>query len=102
MALFVLCKLILQTSMRSHPVGLDPRTSTIVQFIYHFWSIEISQRILRNQKLTIGLDSYSRQFYLFGPHLDIYISLLNDCLFEIHKIAVCFPIAFIARSLQGH
>ena len=53
----------------------SPRTSAIVQFMYHFWSFEISERILRNQKLTIGLDSYSRQFYLFGPHLDIYISL---------------------------
>ena len=27
--------------------------------------LEISERILRNQKLTIGLDSYSRQFFLF-------------------------------------
>ena len=41
---------------------MSPRTSTIVQFIFHFWSFEISERILRNQKLTIGLDSYSRQF----------------------------------------
>ena len=28
----------------------SPRTSTIVQFIFHFWSFEISERILRNQK----------------------------------------------------
>ena len=34
--------------------------------------------------------------------LDIYIGLWSYCLFEIHKIAVCFPLAFIARSLQGH
>ena len=26
----------------------SPRTSTIVQFIFHFWSFEISERILRN------------------------------------------------------
>ena len=27
-----------------------PRTSTIVQFIFYFWSFEISVNILRNQK----------------------------------------------------
>ena len=39
----------------------SPRTSTIVQFIFYFWSFEISVNILRNQKWMIGLDSYSRQ-----------------------------------------
>ena len=29
-----------------------------------FWSFEISDNILRNQKYMIGLDSYSRQFFL--------------------------------------
>ena len=29
----------------------QPRTSTIVQFIFYFWSFEISRNILRNQKL---------------------------------------------------
>ena len=28
-----------------------PRTSSIVQFIFFFWSFEISENILRNQKL---------------------------------------------------
>ena len=27
-----------------------PRTSTIVQFIFYFWSFEIRENILRNQK----------------------------------------------------
>ena len=47
----------------------------------------------------VGLESYSKQFliYLFRPHLDTYISLLIDCVFEIHKIAVCYLL-----SLQGH
>ena len=79
----------------------SPRTSTIVQFIFHFWSFEISERILRNQKLTIGLDSYSRQFIyldLIWIYIYIYISLFIDCLFEIHKIAVFF----LLLSLQGH
>ena len=45
-----------------------PHTSTIVQFIFFFWSFEISVNILRNQKEMIGLDSYSRQVfnYLVG------------------------------------
>ena len=46
----------------------SPRTSTIVQFIFFFfffWFFEISDRILRNQKLTIGLDSYTKQVFLF-------------------------------------
>ena len=28
-----------------------PRTSSIVQFIFYFWSFEISRNILRNQKI---------------------------------------------------
>ena len=39
----------------------SPSTATIVQFIFYFWSFEISVNILRNQKWMIGLDSYSRQ-----------------------------------------
>ena len=29
-----------------------PRTSSIVQFIFYFWSFEISGNILRNQKIS--------------------------------------------------
>ena len=35
------------------PCGIPkkkPRTSSIVQFIFYFWSFEISRKILRNQK----------------------------------------------------
>ena len=79
----------------------SPRTSTIVQFIFYFWSFEISVNILRNQKSMIGLDSYSRRFFNYlGPIL-IYFSLWIDCLFEIRKLAM-FPLAFVAVSLQGH
>ena len=35
-----------------------PRTSSIVQIIFSFWSFEISKDILRNQKI-IGLDTLS-------------------------------------------
>ena len=61
-------------------------------------SFEISVNILRNQKYMIGLDSYSRQVSNYLDSILIYISLWIDCLFEIRKIAVCFP----WLSLPGH
>ena len=44
----------------------SPRTSSIVQIIFSFWSFEIIEGILRNQKIIIGLDSFSnpRLIYL--------------------------------------
>ena len=38
----------------------------------------------------IGLDSHSRQVFIYLDTILIYISLWIDCLFEIRKIAVCF------------
>ena len=38
----------------------------------------------------IGLDSYSRQVFIYLDPILIYISLWIDRLFEIGKIAVCF------------
>ena len=38
----------------------------------------------------IGLDSYSRQVFIYLDPILIYISLRIDCLFEIRKIAVSF------------
>ena len=38
----------------------------------------------------IGLDSYSRQVFIYLDPILIYISLWIVCLFEIRKIAVCF------------
>ena len=46
----------------------------------------------------IDLDSYSRQVFNNLDPILIYIRLLIDCLFEIRKIAVCFP----RLSLPGH
>ena len=43
---------------------LSPRTSSIVQIIFSFWSFEISDGILRNQKF-IGLDSFSYQHLMY-------------------------------------
>ena len=53
----------------------SPRTSTIAQFIFYFWSFEISVNILRNQKYMIGLASYSRQVFNYLDPILIYISL---------------------------
>ena len=53
----------------------SPRTSTIVQFIFYFCSFEISVNILRNRKLMVGLDSYSRQVFNYLDTILIYISL---------------------------
>ena len=38
----------------------------------------------------IGLDSYSRQVFIYLDPILIYISHWIDYLFEIRKIAVCF------------
>ena len=45
----------------------------------------------------IGLDSYSRQVFIYLDLILIYISLWIDCLFEIRKNAVCF----LCLSLPG-
>ena len=42
-----------------------PRTSSIVQIIFSFFSFEISESILRNQKYFIGLDSFSYQCFIY-------------------------------------
>ena len=43
----------------------SPRTSSIVQIIFSFWSFEISGGILRNQKIINGLDSFFKQYLIF-------------------------------------
>ena len=44
---------------------MSPRTSSIVQIIFSFWSFEISDGILRNQKIIIGLESFSNQRLMY-------------------------------------
>ena len=46
--------------------------------------------ILSKTDFMIGLDSYSRQVFIYLDPILIYISLWIDCLFEIRKIAVYF------------
>ena len=38
----------------------------------------------------IGLDSYSKQIFIYLDPILSYISLWIDCLFEIRKSVVCF------------
>ena len=49
------------------PCGIPkkrPRTSSIVQFIFYFWSFEISRNILRNQKtLSVKIHTAALTYY---------------------------------------
>ena len=54
---------------------MSPRTSTIVQFIFHVWSFEVREHILINQNLIIGLDAYSRLRFIYLDFILIYRSL---------------------------
>ena len=56
----------------------SPRTSSIVQIIFSLWSFEISEGILRVQKIIIGLDSFS--FNIFGPILIIIVFVSTNLL----------------------
>ena len=92
------------------------RTSSIVQIIFSFWPFEISEGIRRNQKLIIGLDSFSNQswsgnlfliapfpdlcllvpFYIFGSVwiLPVFVS---TALLKVSKLQY-----FILPNLKGH
>ena len=50
----------------------SPRSSSIVQIIhiFSFWSFEISEGILRNQKIITGLDPFSNQLLYFWLYLN--------------------------------
>ena len=96
----------------------SPRTSTIMQFIFHFWpstflrmcslllkectfvfywSFEISEYILRYQNLIIGLDSYSRQRFT-------YLDPILISVFESTAYLKCakLQLVFLWLSLQSH
>ena len=79
---------------------MRPRTSTIVQFIFYFWSFDISRNIHRNQKKIKGLDSYSLcDFSHLGP-IWIYISHCMTSLLKL-EITVWFS-DFYCQFIQGH
>ena len=75
-----------------------PRTSSIMQFMFYFWSSEISRNILRNQKTLSVRFIYSKQLYVFEPYLDLYESLY-DFFAEIRNYSLFF-LAFFASSFR--
>ena len=79
----------------------SPRTSSIVQIIFSFWSFEIREGTLRNQKIKIGLDSFSNQrFNIFGPILIILVFVWTT-LFKVAKLQN-FSLAPCLPNLKGH
>ena len=42
-----------------------PRTSSLVQIKFFFWSFEISKCVLRNQKIIMGLDLFFYQSLIY-------------------------------------
>ena len=68
---FIIIFLFVVTVAGVLPCGIPnkrPRTSSIVQFIFYFWSFEISRNILRYEKNIMGLDSYIlNSFSCLGP-----------------------------------
>ena len=70
----------------------SPSNSPIVQIIFFFWSFDISEGILRNLKIMIGLDTSSSNLDFkkyIGPHL-VNTSLCIDYPVESCKITVIF------------
>ena len=50
----------------------SPRTPSIEQIIFSFWSFEISEGSLRNQKIIFGLDSFSNQRLIYLAPFGLY------------------------------
>ena len=68
------------------PCGGPPRTSFIVQIILSFWSFEISDGILRNQKIIIDLDSFSYQGLICLAPFLVIIVFVSTILLKLAKL----------------
>ena len=77
------------------------RTSSNVQVIFSFWSFEISEDILRNQKLFIGQDSFSNQCLIYLAPFRYNASLCIDYPVESCKISVII-FGSMLPNLKGH
>ena len=73
----------------------QPRTSSIVPFIFFFWSFEISRNILRNQKIYLLRPMYSKQVFVIW----IYISLFIGSLVETRNYSI-LSLFFIVSSFR--
>ena len=79
-----------------------PRTSAIVQFIFYFWSFEISRNILlysEKSENIIGLDSYILNIFSHLEPIWIYISHCITSLLKL-EITVWFS-GFYCQFIQG-
>ena len=70
------------------------RASSIVQIISSVWSFKISEDILRNQKIIIGLDTFSNKH--FGP-IWIILVFVSTTLLKGAKLML-FPLS----NLKDH
>ena len=57
-----------------------PCTSSIVQIIFSFWSFEVSEDIMRNQNLILGLDSFYKQITFLVSIWFISVFVLTELL----------------------
>ena len=94
--------LLLQLVLSRGGPKMSPRTSSIVLVIFSFRSFEISEYILRTQKLIIGQDSFSNQrlIHYIWSHLDN-TSLCNEYRVESCKISVIL-FGSMLPNLKGH
>ena len=60
----------------------SPRTSSMLQIIFFVWSIEISEGILRNLNIMIGLDSFSNQRLIYLTPFELYQSYTSKQFFN--------------------
>ena len=64
----------------------SPLTSSIVQIIFFFWSFEITEGILRNQKIITGLDSFSNQRLICLVPILIILVFVSTTLLKVAKL----------------
>ena len=78
----------------------SPRTSSIVQILFSFWSFEISKGIMRNQKTIIGLESFSNQrVNVFDP---IWILLVFVSTTLLKDVNYSHNLWLHVANLSGH
>ena len=75
-----------------------------MQIIFFFWSFEISEGILGNQKIIIGLDSFAYQRFdtcIFGPNwiLQVFLSTTRSKDINVQKFSLA-PCCQIYRVIE--
>ena len=78
-----------------------PKTSSKVQIIFSFRSFESSGGILRNQKLIIGLDSFSNQPSIYLANSDNTSLCIDYHLENCFKLTVILFVSMLP-NLKGH